>query len=591
MQRLLQLLAFAVMPLASVFAMACFQASDPDLGFHLATGRAVMSMGEIPSTNVLTFTQSDHPWLLHQWIPGVIFEWVRVRGGIEAVILVKAAVVALLWAFVLGACRRVGASLTASAVATIACATVASFRFVERPLLFSHLGLAVCLYLGCRIVTSDERRPQLRSGAAMAFVMALTCHVHAGAVYLFLLAFALAVGVALDRWWRTNSDVRAGVYAGGEVAAWMIAAVVLAGVTLAIYHPYGIRVLNTPFDMGTDAHFAAHLIEFRRPWQFPFSYLWTYWLLVPAAVAAVASAGRRHSLFAAFVVGGFLLLSFRFVRLAFAFAVVCGPWVALALDRWATRVPVGHRTAIGGLLVVTLALTAPFENWRRFPTGLSYNQHFFPEELFEQIDALGVAGDLYTSDRWASTLIGFHWPDRRSFFDPRMDAFSREFVIDEYLHVRYGHDGWEEILDRYEVQGVLLAYTSLGEAEFQQGAENVRQLLIRSDDWSLIWFDDRGALYVRDEGPNADVAATYRIPNFDPDRMDYYAPPRQLVGPLTTALARGPESARLTAAAGIAIADSGQREAAASMLSRGLRLWPDDPFLRRASEMLGAAEH
>lgn len=586
MPRLLQLFAFVALPLASVFAMACFQASDPDLGFHLATGRAVMSMGEIPSTNVLTFTQTDQPWLLHQWVPGVIFEWVRVRAGIEGIILTKAAFVVVLWAFVLAACRRLGASRTASAVATVGCATVASFRFVERPLLFSHLGLAVCLYLGCRLITSSERSAQLRAGGGLALVMALTCHVHAGAVYLFLLAFALGVGVAIDLWWLTAPRSRVGLLAGGEVGGWMVVAVLVAGLTLAIYHPYGIRVLNTPFDMGTDAHFAAHLIEFRRPWQFPFSYLWTYWLLVPCAVLAIASAGRRQSLFGAFVVGGFLLLSFRFVRLAFAFAVVAGPWLALALDRWSARLPVTRRATIGALLVAALALTAPLENWRRFPTGLDYNPHFFPRELFDQIDALGVEGDLYTSDRWASTLIGFYWPERRSFFDPRMDAFSREFVIDEYLHVRYGREGWEEILDRYDVEGVLLAYTSPGEASFQDGADNVRQLLVRSENWALVWFDDLGALYVRVDGPNAGVADSHAIPNFDPDRMDYLAPPRALADSLSEALGRGPESARLVAATAIAIADAGDRETATAMLERGLRRWPSAPYLHRALAMM-----
>jgi hypothetical protein len=590
MSRLLQFVLFALLPMASVFAMSCFQASDPDLGFHLATGRAVLSLGEIPATNVLTFTQPEHPWMLHQWVPGVIFELVHERSGIAGVILTKAAIVTCLWAFVLASTRRLGTSPIAAASATLLCATAASFRFVERPLIFSHLGLAVVLYLGTRIVTSTTAGAQRWNGAALAAVMAIVCHIHAGAVYLFLLAFALGMGLVLDRWWLSDSSQsRTGLAPGAEVGGWMIIAVLIAAATLALYHPYGLRVLGTPFDMGTDAHFAAHLVEFRRPWQFPFSYLRTYWLLVPIAVIAIASAGRRQTLFAVFAVGGFLLLSFRFVRLAFAFSLVATPWIALAFDRWTRSARLTRPQLIGALLVVLLSVLGPTENWRRFPTGLDYNPHFFPRELFDVIDTLGVEGDLYTSDRWASPLIGFYWPDRRSFFDPRMDAFSREFVVDEYLHVRYGREGWTEILRRYDVEGVLLAYTSRGEAEFQDGAPNVRQHLVTSDEWALIWFDDRGELFVRTEGPNAPLAVSLGIPNFDPDRMDYLAEPRTIAAPLMTALGRGPESARLSAAAAIAVADAGNDEAARLVLDRALRRWPEDPYLRRAGEMLGLA--
>ncbi len=575
-----------VMPLAAVFAMSCFQISDPDLGFHLATGRAVMQLGEIPATNVLTFTQPEHPWKLSQWIPGVIFEWVRLRAGVTGIIVTKAATVTLLWAFVLASCRRLGASPVAAATATIVCAVGASFRFVSRPLIFSHLGLAVVIYMGTRYLNSGSSSERRRWGAAIAVAMAAACHVHAGAVYLFLAAFALGVGIILDPLWLRSERASVPASAGAEVLGWITLAASLGAATLALYHPYGIEVLKTPFQMGADSHLAAHLIEFRRPWQFPFSYLWSYWLVVLLSGAALATNRRRSSLFGVFTLLGFAVLSFRFVRLAFAFSIAAAPVISVAFDSWGKRLPVENRRAVGLLSVAALAFVSPNENWRRFPTGFGYNPHFFPVELFDKVEELGIDGRLYTSDRWASPLIGFQWPERRSFFDPRLDAFSPEFVTDEYMHVRYGNEGWEAILAQYEVEGVLLAYTSPGEARFQEGAPNVRQHLAASDAWSLVWFDDRGELFVRSNGPTAAVAQTHGIENFDPDRMDYLARPASLAGPLTRALSDGPESARMIAATTIALADAGEGELALQVLTRGLTRWPDEPYLMRAAQML-----
>jgi len=56
----------------------------------------------------------------------------------------------------------------------------------------------------------------------------------------------------------------------GYVDAVAVTAALLAAVTLMLYHPLALRVLEVPFVMAKDAFLAEHLIEFRPPSRFPF---------------------------------------------------------------------------------------------------------------------------------------------------------------------------------------------------------------------------------------------------------------------------------------------------------------------------------
>src|ERR1700712_3246419 len=125
--------------LASVAAMACFESSDGDLGFHLATGRAVLADGAIPKLNLLSFGEPQHPWLLHQWLPAVLFEWLWQHGGVTLLIACKMLLVTATWAVTFASARALGASPLTAAGACLLAAAASSFRFEMRPYLFTHL--------------------------------------------------------------------------------------------------------------------------------------------------------------------------------------------------------------------------------------------------------------------------------------------------------------------------------------------------------------------------------------------------------------------------------------------------------------------
>jgi hypothetical protein len=352
-----------------------------------------------------------------------------------------------------------------------------------------------------------------------------------------------------------------GPRAASQALAALALGVGLACLSLAAYHPHGARALLFPFDMASDAYLAAHLVEFRSPSAFPPYALLAYWLLLAASSAALLARARRlHALHLALVLA-FALLSLRHVRLAYTFAIVATPSLALAITPLLARLRLPLRAvAIAGLSAALL-----LQQKELAPPGLGLAARTFPNALFDQLDALALKGPAFVSDAWAGPLLGRYYPARKSFFDNRFEAYPRAFFRDVYQCIRNGEPGWDRLLDRYGVEIALLRYTTPGEAALQGNHPNLRQRLVADPRWSLLTFDDQGELFVRSAGVNSGIATRHALHGIDPDRGLFLAQPRSQLNALSAELARGNHSLRVRAFAAVAALDAGDPTAARAL--------------------------
>jgi hypothetical protein len=580
-------------------ALAYIKAGDPDLGFHLATGRAVMSLGHVPATNVLSYTQPNQPWLLHQWAPAVLFEWIRLRFGIPGIGVLKMAVIAATWLAVLRATenaltdgrRKDGDSMVVSAIVVVGFAAAASFRFVERPFIFSNLAMAcVCWGLTAALPSLETRSSREHAArgereseranarvvrpltiAALASVMA--CHLHAGGLNAMGLLVAGFFGVWLEPVRaRLARSTMAG--AGGWRAAWpigvaAIAAIVAVAVTIPMVNPNGLRVLTFAFTTASDYR-RMHVPEARAPWAFSAALLASFWVVATASIVWMTWRVRRTHLLWSGVFALFGLLAFRHVRLIYDFAVVApvavGASLRTPLGEWLDGRGVGsRRPAIGAFVLIAAAAIG--HQWWRLPRGLGTTEEMWPRTLFGVMEREGLRGPSFVSDRWAGAYLAERYPSERSFFDMRLDAYSPEFEREVYQRIRYGESGWRALLDRYGVELVLLSYTTPGEKELRGAAPNLRQRLASDPDFRLVAFDDHGEVWVRGAGVNHAAAERLAIEGVEPDAGTFIGRPRLAWSSLERATTRGPRSARLLGLAAVAAADAGEVGRARSLLS------------------------
>ena len=561
-------------------ALACFAIRDPDLGFHVATGRAIDALGAVPTTNVLSFTCPDAAWWLHQWIPAWLFHRADLALGPAGIGLLKVAVVALTFACVGLVVARRSSERAVAVIAVLLLPLAASPRFLERPLLFSKLGLAVLLLGLTRLPEPNaDRATWFRFGALTVLPAAVLAAFHAGFVYAWLVALAVLAAELLTR----GSRVR-------PLLLWLVALVGGTALSLSLAHPFGARVLALPFRFSLDAYWNAHLVEFRPidwdPWLYP-----AFWLLILLSLASLLFAARPRWTFdrvlATLLLVGFGGLVLRHQRAVYAFALVA----AFALPRVLTLVLSMAHARVLRPAALALAACAALRGvvvwYGSVQPGLGLDARAVPTALLDFVATSGLPERAYVSDAWAGHWLWRFYPTRRSFYDNRIEAYPRDFFREVYQSIRYGEPGWRERLQDYDVRLVVMRYATPGERRFLEGRPGLRRLLLEAVDWRLVYWDDHGEVFVRrDVGLDA-CSRCGDFRSFDPDTArPIVASPGQVQGELEDVLARSGPSERAFVALVRTALWAEDRPTAARWVVDGLRRLPESEALLQLARAL-----
>jgi hypothetical protein len=422
-------------------------------------------------------------------------------------------------------------------------------------------------------------RAELR--AELAIFAAISCGFqwHAGALDSVIVTGMFALGTVLD-------DVRSGRPAYRQACLFALAAlggVLAAAALLTVYHPLGARVLSVPFQMATHGYWGEHLVEFRHAWKLPLRLLWPYWLWLTLVAWAVVTQARRLPTGLILCALTYAALSLWFVRMVYAFAIISAPLVALAAEYRGQQVrsPFGLRPALPLALLCALTITHGLSGQQ---LGLGSAEWVWPRAQFAFVRSHQLQGQAFVSDAWAGSFLGEFYPERRAFFDNRIEAYSDHLARVVYQNIRYGAAGWDKQLDHYGIEFLLLRYTTPGEAEFARTSSadgaTLRQRLVNDPRYALVYFDDVGELFVRTTGLNATLARTHAIRGVDPDRHTFLGPPARAAAALLRAASSGMQSETALGLTALALADAGDLEHARALSATLRERSPDGAFTR-----------
>src|SRR5262245_54599262 len=80
-------LIFACAGLAILIAsLTVFKMSNNDIWIHLTTGRQILTTWHVPDKDPYSFTATDHDYVAHEWLSGVLFHLVYSVAGVNGLI-------------------------------------------------------------------------------------------------------------------------------------------------------------------------------------------------------------------------------------------------------------------------------------------------------------------------------------------------------------------------------------------------------------------------------------------------------------------------------------------------------------------------
>jgi hypothetical protein len=461
----------------------------PDYWWTVKLGEGLWLARQLPTADWLSFTATGAPSVEQQWLAQVVLAAVHHLGGVELALLLRALIQVLVTGGLFLACRRLGASAPAAAIACgLALPLIVSGAAV-RPQLIT-LPLFTLFLLGTTIW-------QGRTWTLAVLPLALIAWANLHGT--FLLGIVL-VGVALlGRGWQVRDD---GWRA--DVTLRRLALLLALCLVVPFVHPYGFGLVPWLIDymrFNTGGQGLPILSTEWQPTSLAELHGKVFFLTVLVLAIVLVRVGPPPPADSLRLVA-FVALGLQSVRGTAWCALVIAPVLAWGLSRWwslatqsSGRVPQGRLgiPALNTLLIVGLCAVASLSlPWAR-PADLLYKSDRF--SVLDPVIPVGAAD--YTATLPATRLFNhadwggyLEWrlaPRQQVFVDTRFQDHPAQTFRD-YFTIIQGGPGWADLLSQYEVDGLVLN-------------RNAEAPLVAAIDaagtWQAVYCDAESAVYLR----------------------------------------------------------------------------------------------
>jgi hypothetical protein len=441
-----------------------------DFGYQIRAGDMMLQTHRLIRTDPFTFTAGGLPWVNQQWGGDIFFALIYRWMGWEGFALLRAIVVGLIFLFLYLAARAAGAPIKTAAWLTLGSFLVAVEQLGLRPQLLAGAFFACTLWL---VAVRDRHPGRLR---AIPPLVVLWANVH-GTFFMGPLILGLA--------WLADTQARS-----REAGRTLRVAFVAVAATLL--NPFGPRVWTYAWRLSTNPLVTRFVSEWKPP-----SLREVDGALFFASALAVAGylAVRRRTVPSStlLTLGVFALIALQASRGILWWALVAPVAIAGLVRPSVTEGPEKppQRSMVNSVLVlVIVGLGLSLLPWWRDANPMVRSNGLFadaPARLTTDLQTLLHPGQrIFNPEAWGSWLE-LHLPRNPTFVDSRIEVFPPS-IWRQYVHVSFGQEGWQRILDRWHIDVVV---ADRGE---QAG---LIPLILRDDGWRLTYRDDRGLVFVR----------------------------------------------------------------------------------------------
>lgn len=505
-----------ILPPAMAFVFLVNRQIHPaDFWWHVRTGQIIATTGQIPTTDLFTFTRAGKAWINQAWLMQVLLYLELRLGGLPFVLFAHALVITAGYLLVELACLRVATAASpapaltpglspnleggtgaqrgakwgaarAAALATIAAMAIGIVHWNVRPQSASFLGFGAVVYILTR-----WRSGPTRLIWALPPIFALWVNLHGGFVFGLGLAVIYAAMHIVAAHGHAAQDARR--------ASWrdhvpLLLAVALGAAALALNPGGPVQAVRYVFGFLASSTTIQKNLEFQ-----PLSIreadglIFFVVLLITLALLWRRPQAATADQIAILVVFGLASLYAR--RIVPWYGMALAPTLALALTAAAATARTRETPLMNYIVLAIMAFCAiAMLPWVRPyvppPFSRSYVvEDFNPEEAARRLCALGGTARPFTNISFASYL---EWacPAVPVFMDTRFELYPAAMWQD-YIRITNGLYNWEERLERYGINTLFVQK----ESEFKLIAA-----ARASGRWETL-YEDAYAILLRRVGP------------------------------------------------------------------------------------------
>jgi hypothetical protein len=447
--------------------------ADTDLWWHLRNAEYIVFNGRLPGADMYSFTAAGSAWLDHSWLSEVIYYTGYRALGLQGIMIIFTAAVALLGVAMFRLCMMRNSVPLAAGIAAIFGFALAMVGFTPRAQNFGWL-----CFMGVFAILFHYRHGKRAPLWLVPILFCLWINLH-GSWPMGLAVFAIVIGAG---WisrdigkvaavpWTPMDRRRLLVTFGASVAALFVNPLayrlVLYPLDVAFNQKLNLKVgpewASVDFNDERGAYVLIALLA-----VFAFSLISTRpWRMDEAALAAFA-----------------LYCGLTHIRFLVLTGIVLPVVLVRHFGRMSTYERAHERTLLNGAIILGVLASAVFA----FPSEMELHDQVrdvFPVAAADYLKVHPVEGYMFNQYEWGGYL---EWalPQSKAFIDSRTDIFERQGVLKDYVAIAAG-ERTEELLDRHRISYVIFPTTT-----------PLSYFLSKSPRWRCFYQDRQAIVYRR----------------------------------------------------------------------------------------------
>ena len=458
-----------------------------DLLLHLNLGKYILDSGKIPLRDLFSHTMNGQPVIQHEWLSGVIYELIVRLIDFKGVVLLSALLISITFWLVFKTTREKSRFLITSFLVSFLSMTASIIHWHTRPHIFTFLLLAFWMILLNRLSDGNLKRWWL-----LPVIMLFWVNLHGGFIAGFLTWFIYGFGLVFDNIIFHKENLHANFwryYLLGGISSFFV----------TLLNPSGFGIWKMVTSHLGNKYLADTTVEFQSP-NFHQEITWPFLLIIGLLVIVIGLSRKKirsELLFSSTVWLALSLYSARYIPL---FAIISAPLLVQGmddllinsanhlnfinqikkLDKTLNHIDLQINGKIWPLISILVVIITFLSGSRLDFEGLGYeiDPEKFPVDAVNWLDENPQEGNMFNFFIWGGYLEYTLWPEELVFVDSKQDFYGEAFM-QQYRNVFYVEEGWEEVLDPYDVSWAILPTD-------ERAAEAIQAVL----GWVAIYRDD-----------------------------------------------------------------------------------------------------
>jgi hypothetical protein len=417
---------------------------DGDLGRHITIGNYIINNGEVPTRDIFSHTMTGQPLVPHEWLAQTIFGTVYRLMGLSGIVLLIALLITATFTLTYQEMLRRHIFRSLAVLMAVLAAYTSSLHWLARPHIFTFLFTVLWAY-------------QLENKKSKVWIFPLVMFFWANTHGAFIVGFVIwGAHVAGWLWEFLNHQ-------STKEAGLRLAIIGVTSFAVTLINPAGWDLWGTSVGYLGNQFLVDQTVEYQSP-NFHNWSTWPFLIMLALGITATGLGGRLRP-HESMLFAGWTAMSLYSARNIPLFAIITAPYIGSAIQTTFEKISILQRveqnlsrieSSLRGF--VWPLLTMVFLTYALCVQPGPANQfdpNRFPVKAVDWLEANPQQGKMFNNFIWGGYLLYRLWPEQRVFIDGQTDFYG-ESLTREYAQIVTLGEGWESVLEKYNVSWVIV---------------------------------------------------------------------------------------------------------------------------------------